>query len=532
MSFILLWIEIFLAATLFAAMFIAITDRRKTRLARIALYGVGLIVPAIPLALLTMATGGMYLMWHMQGVGFIASIVLLLAFVAAFVVIRNRASRLDAAGLTRASAWSPGRIGIAFLVVLAILFSTYWNLALQSQIEIQALRTKAGAMALSVAPAVAPDSENAAPVYQRAAQSYMEAVTKEDEKIDYRDLDPHSPEVAAYLERQKKTLDLIRRAADMPAYRPDYDYTDASEAELELRLKGSGVFRAQANLLAVAAKAESAGGRQDLALDDCRRIYSMSAHIGTAPMLINGLISVAIDALASRTVVQVLSSVTSKEQLDRLPPLDPGATSRTFSRCLRSEEAFGLARFCDYGSGDFNEGNGPRVPPTLAAGMWMLWMHEDMTMYLATMQRMRELADQPYYQALPQLKQLEADFSPESGRPSGPLTSILFPSMNPTVRTVSETEALRSCTTLAVAATRYRLAHNHQYPDAAQALIPEFLDSVPLDPFDGKPLRLKKNDDSSLTFYSIGRDMTDNGGEVESKKSDSRPLDLGLTLKP
>jgi type II secretory pathway pseudopilin PulG len=148
------------------------------------------------------------------------------------------------------------------------------------------------------------------------------------------------------------------------------------------------------------------------------------------------------------------------------------------------------------------------------------------------MQRVRNLVEQPYYQALPQLTQMEADFKPESGKPRGVLTAIFFPSLIYSHRIVVEGQAMRSCVTVAIAATRYRLAHNHQYPETAQALVPEFLDTIPLDPFDGKPLRFKKNEDGSLTFYSIGRDMTDNGGEVESKTSDSKPLDMGLTLKP
>ncbi len=41
--------------------------------------------------------------------------------------------------------------------------------------------------------------------------------------------------------------------------------------------------------------------------------------------------------------------------------------------------------------------------------------------------------------------------------------------------------------------------------------MPEFITAVPLDPFDGKPLRLKQTD-HGLIVYSIGPDMIDNGG--------------------
>ena len=60
--------------------------------------------------------------------------------------------------------------------------------------------------------------------------------------------------------------------------------------------------------------------------------------------------------------------------------------------------------------------------------------------------------------------------------------------------------------------------------------MPEFLDVVPLDPFDGKPLRLLKTADA-MTIYSVGEDLADNGGQVVPPKKDRAP-DIGFTLKP
>ena len=43
--------------------------------------------------------------------------------------------------------------------------------------------------------------------------------------------------------------------------------------------------------------------------------------------------------------------------------------------------------------------------------------------------------------------------------------------------------------------------------------MPEFIPAVPQDQFDGKPLRMKKTDGGAV-LYSIGPDMTDDGGAV------------------
>jgi uncharacterized membrane protein YiaA len=535
MSFILLWIETLLATTLFAAMMITPGARRESRLTRVALYAVGLGLPALFLGYLVVMFGLIRFVAGLRGHGFWMAVLLLLAFVASFVVVRTIAVRPDATGLRRAMGWSVTRITTAFLVCLTLLGMTFWNLALQAQVEIQDLRTQAGALALSVAPPPVPDSQNAFLVYQQATERYQSAATEEDKQTDLRDLDPRSPQAAAYLERQKKTLELIRRAADMPQFYPGLEYAMPTESDMTTIIDNLPPIRAHANLLVLAAKAQAAE-RPDLALDDCRRLYAMANQVGTAPMLLNGLVSIAVDTLASRTTAQILPAMAAKEPLDRFPALDPNAINRMYARCLTSEEAFSIARFCDIANGQFTatpNNTVPRLSPVRAAALWMVWLRQDVVYYRESMQRVRALAAQPYFKALPGWKQLEAEKELPPGQRRGILTATVLPSFGASTRNANDAQALRACTTVALAATRYRLAHTppSQYPDSAQALVPEFLDAVPLDPFDGQPLRYKKNDDASLTIYSIGPDLTDNHGDVEPKKNAKSP-DTGLILKP
>jgi len=62
-----------------------------------------------------------------------------------------------------------------------------------------------------------------------------------------------------------------------------------------------------------------------------------------------------------------------------------------------------------------------------------------------------------------------------------------------------------------LAIERYRLAATNRLPDSLAALVPSLLDSVPLDPFDGKPVRYKKLIKGYM-IYSIGPDLQDDGG--------------------
>lgn len=61
-----------------------------------------------------------------------------------------------------------------------------------------------------------------------------------------------------------------------------------------------------------------------------------------------------------------------------------------------------------------------------------------------------------------------------------------------------------------LACERYRLAHG-TFPDSLEQIVPQFLPSVPTDPFGGKPLKYRR-DGEEIVVYSVGEDMVDNRG--------------------
>lgn len=62
-----------------------------------------------------------------------------------------------------------------------------------------------------------------------------------------------------------------------------------------------------------------------------------------------------------------------------------------------------------------------------------------------------------------------------------------------------------------MAIQRYHLAQG-RYPSGFSDLVPEYLDNVPIDPFDAKPLRWTKDESGKPLIYSIGPDEVDDGG--------------------
>ncbi|MCD6416745.1 MAG: hypothetical protein J7M08_08640 [Planctomycetes bacterium] len=98
-----------------------------------------------------------------------------------------------------------------------------------------------------------------------------------------------------------------------------------------------------------------------------------------------------------------------------------------------------------------------------------------------------------------------------SGNSAG---AILIAMLTPAYDRIQGTECLiefRFSAVLALTALRcYRDAHG-RLPQRIEELVPQYLDEVPRDPFDGKPLRYSKD---KKIVYSVGTDLTDSGGST------------------
>jgi len=80
----------------------------------------------------------------------------------------------------------------------------------------------------------------------------------------------------------------------------------------------------------------------------------------------------------------------------------------------------------------------------------------------------------------------------------------------------------------ALAIERYRLI-NKTFPENLDQLVPDYLEQIPLDPFDSKPLRYRVDSDAVIV-YSIAEDGMDNSGDVEHRTKNENPTDWGFVL--
>jgi hypothetical protein len=138
-------------------------------------------------------------------------------------------------------------------------------------------------------------------------------------------------------------------------------------------------------------------------------------------------------------------------------------------------------------------------------------------------ERMDRIAAKPYYQAKPECEAVDKQLTRGC---TGLLTRLVLPALTQCCEAAAVADARRRAVRLALAVERYRAGHG-RFPARLEDLVPEFIPLVPLDPFDGQPMRMRRTG-QRLIVYSIGPDLTDDGGAPldKTKKTGDIPFEL------
>lgn len=99
------------------------------------------------------------------------------------------------------------------------------------------------------------------------------------------------------------------------------------------------------------------------------------------------------------------------------------------------------------------------------------------------------------------------------------MTTMFLPSIERGVQLTINSQAQVQATRLGIAIERFRI-ENKRFPERAAELVPKYLNEVPLDPFDGKPVRYQRTAKGAIA-YSIGINGIDDGGSKPDKGIDA-----------
>ena len=444
-----------------------------------------------------------------------------------------------------AAAWPLVGLAAMFVLAKAVAAGTLLFIDNAVRAEVRAARAEAAGVVQSVVPPVLPADDDAAPLYRQAFGLLEAEKELRDEKSPLEQAtvaDVGTEEVAAILARHAATLDLLRRATAKPGCRFDRDWSRISYSTTLPELSS---LRQAARLLALAARRAAADGDVATAIADVIRVHRLAGHVAAEPILISGLVEIAIDTMALETLAEILPAATAK---DAAPLADPALTdfvrsSPSLQRHLLGEEAFGLGTFADLAEGkvgllesvtlqvdDLSIGPDP-------AGISFLYrcffVPAELAAYQAAMRRFQELAQRAAEpgKRYPEISRAAEAVEQETaaGR-GGYFASLLVTALSRVFETQAKSQARHRAAEVLLAATRARLEAAAP-PESAESLVPAWLLALPADPFRAEgPLTVKTGADGWLV-YSVGPDGEDDGGPVPAG---AKPVegndDVGLRL--
>ncbi|MGE3803907.1 MAG: hypothetical protein AB7K24_04440 [Gemmataceae bacterium] len=513
MGTMLLWIEALAAAVLLFAVPLVLLLRIESPWGRRLLVPVGLLlgIPAV-LPMLLVNIFELSSAWPQQWWWF-GAILWACSYLALATVLGVVGSRRvgDPPRLAAAD-WPVSWFLLGMVVCVGLMLATLTSMDTAAQIQLASLRAEAASLAHIAVPARPADADNAAPLYQQAFETLQFDRLSTRRRLwleNPRKADLNDADLIDFLENSQQSIFLLERASRRPTcffVHSHYARADMLVPELELMRNG-------ARLLALDARWQAAQGQNLAALRDVAILRRMAHHACDEPYLMSFLVSAAIDGIAFQTLDEILSChPENAKALEQLAQISSPLYRQVLQRALQMEQAMVLTVFADLSIGDTD---GATVlsepswrPPGLLVSFWRIFLlPEDLASYRGLMSRDIGQLGRPYpdeprpAQAVP---------------PTGLITRMLYPALEKMPDNAARADAWERVMDTAVAVARFNLAEQ-KYPEQLDQLVPRFLPYVPIDPFSGKPLRLKKRG-TGCVVYSIGTNRVDDDGTVDAQQ--------------
>ena len=421
------------------------------------------------------------------------------------------------------------------LLVLVVLLGAYGSYRIVLRIRVNARLDEIRAAGepvtwaeLDAWYALPPGVENAADVMGRAFEKYAQWDDEKTEALPVvgkAELPPLTESldddtktlIVEYLADNAEALKLLHAVAQIEYSRYPVDFTQYFEAPMP----HLGQLRNGARLLMLEAIIHADANESDAAVKSVADILGVVRTMRHEPMLISQLVAIACRSLATHAGEQVMNrTALSDAQLQRLQRMffdapDPCGMAVAFigERCLGAEMCRrSLSEMKDF----FMQCSGSALSGIMGISLarYRLSGMEDLdvAVYLDGITGCVNACHLPPGQRSAVVKRIVAEIMPSSK------THLLFyfmPAINRAVTLDLMHIAELSTARTAIAVQRYGQANGH-YPVTLDELIPDYLDAVPVDPFDGQALRYKTID-AGFVVYSVGEDGQDQGGAKRDK---------------
>jgi hypothetical protein len=267
------------------------------------------------------------------------------------------------------------------------------------------------------------------------------------------------------------------------------------------------------------------------ALNSIESIFGIARSFEAEPLYISQIVRLNYESMAVSTLEYVIRRMNfNNEQLIELERLLKEAEDSSGIKRAFTSERYIRLRLCENPAVfpiDILEGNVP-AQPVLEVYQWLGLLDRAALVYLRFDKEFTNAFELPLHKQIEAFRAIEEEFN-KSGLPD--FLRLKVSSFSELVSLNVKTIAQLRIARVALSVQRYRLK-NGKLPESLNNLVPYYVESIPLDPFDGQHIRYKKLD-SGYVMYSIGDDKIDDGGKErsqESKKSGSTS-DITFTVE-
>jgi hypothetical protein len=314
-------------------------------------------------------------------------------------------------------------------------------------------------------------------------------------------------------------FDALSDALKRPLARMDGDYSRPFQQPLQNFVS----YRLVSQVLAHRAKCELLLNEPDQALDDLTLLHGLNQTLvksGKPGTLVTAMIHVAITGLYADAVACGFQSrswrepdlVALQKQLAEINLLPNVADS------VRHERT-GTCRMLDRYSLDelFRESRNSTNFVASDLGWWFVpsgWVYQNKALIATLETQLIDCIDTTNNTVSPsKLKRYSAvvDDAFQHNTPWNFIAVMCVPNFTKANQVMARNQTMVDHARIACALERYRLA-NGNYPAALTALIPQYLDKIPHDIINGKPMSYTCTDGQNFKLWSVGWNEVDDGG--------------------
>jgi hypothetical protein len=411
------------------------------------------------------------------------------------------------------------RIGLVLFVVIVLVLGirAVFNFTTGKKLQAYLEKAKSEGIVMSLkdlAPICA-DSDNAALLWKAAEALFIAPDTEGKTLINQTIesffygrplLEESRAKLAPLIERNRKVFDLIVEAAGRPCFR----YGDGKKRSYSIDPDNAVKMILAIRLLGINTVLRAEAGQVQVALDELRQGVQFIRKTIDEPFVINNLVALS----NMKSLLNCFGQIVKVREMDSailsawIKELDPEAWRTKFWRCVETERALALETGLGVVKGNKDilraEARGHRFFYWLIRPIQKLqivWVQD-------RFKESKQIASKPYYhiKALTKEKQAFRESAPWYFRLSG----LLLADFQSVFLKEATFEAMMLTTKAGLACKIFKNETGH-YPENLDALVPELMDTVPIDPFSGKPL-IYRLQDSGVIIYSIGSNEKDDGG--------------------